>query len=149
MTQGVVRFVENLAFIGKSSSNHWVPMDSNLQGLPPAAATTPKELVLLALGGCTGMDVASILSKRRVSFRKFEIALAAELAEEHPRVFTRIDVTYRFEGDEVPLAELERAIKMSQEKYCAVSAMLRKAAPIRWTAEVNGQKVLEGSEAAT
>jgi putative redox protein len=95
------------------------------------------------------MDVASILSKRRVSFRKFEIALAAELAEEHPRVFTRIDVTYRFEGDEVPLAELERAIKMSQEKYCAVSAMLRKAAPIRWTAEVNGQKVLEGSEAAT
>ncbi len=146
--KAVVKYQGGLAFVGKADSNHWVAMDSNLQGLPPAAATSPKELALLALCGCTGMDVASLLNKRRVAFRSLAVEAQADVAAEHPRVFTRIALTYRLEGDEVPVAEIERAIKLSQERYCSVSAMMRKNCPIHWTAELNGEPVLRGAEVA-
>ena len=145
MKNAELRYMGGLSFIGKAGSNHWVALDSHIEGLLPAAATSPKELLLLAVGGCTGMDMASLLNKRRVPFRKLELTLAAEEAVEHPRVFTRIDLTYKIEGENVPVPEIERAIKMSQDKYCSVSAMVRKACPIHWTAELNGQKVLSGS----
>jgi putative redox protein len=147
MAEAIVKHVDDLVFLGKSSSNHWVPMDTNFAGLPPMAGSSPKEMLLVAIGGCTGMDVVSLLKKRRVAWRRFEIGLQADVAAEHPRVYTRVQITYRFEGDGVPVAELERAIRLSQDKYCSVSAMVRKAAPIFWTAELNGQKVLEGGGA--
>jgi len=146
--QAIVRYTGGLSFMGKGETNHWVTMDGPAELSGEDAGSRPKELLLLALGGCTGADVASLLNKRRVRFRKFEIAVAAEVAETHPRVFTHIALTYRFEGDDVPVAEIERAIHMSQDKYCMVSAMLRKAVPIEWSAEINGDRVLEGSEAS-
>ncbi len=142
----IVRHSAGLAFIGKANTNHWVAMDSSLDPQSPPAAAGPKELLLLAVGGCTGMDVVSILSKRRVPFRKFEVAISAEEAAEHPRVYTRIDLIYRFEADDLPVAELERAIRLSQDKYCSVSAMVRGAVPIHWTAEINGRQVLSGKD---
>lgn len=147
--QAIVRHVEGLAFLGKGESNHWVPMDGPVQLHGTEAGSRPKELLLLALGGCTGADVASILRKRRVDFRKLEITLDAEATTEHPVVFTRVHIRYRFEGESVSVAEMERAIRLSQEKYCSVSAMLRKAVPIDWSAELNGSLVLEGSEVAS
>ena len=143
-----VRYTGGLSFLGKGDTNHWVAMDGPPELKGENAGSRPKELILLALGGCTGSDVASILNKRRVPYRKFEIGLTAEKATEHPIVFTRIDITYRFEGDHLSVEELERAIHLSLDKYCSVSAMLRKAMPIDWTLEVNGERVREGSEAA-
>ena len=142
----IVRYTGGLSFIGKGETNHWVAMDGPPELRGENAGSRPKELLLLALGGCTGADVASILNKRRVPFRKFEVALEADTTSEHPIVFTHIRLTYRFEGDGLPVADIEQAIKMSQEKYCSVSAMLRKAMPITWTAEVNGRQVFAGSE---
>src|SRR5262245_50863466 len=124
--KAMVKHVGGLAFMGKAKTNHWVPMDSNLEGLPPAAATSPKEMFLLAVLGCTGMDVASLLTKRRIAFRSLEVEGEAAVAAEHPRVFTRIDLVFKLEGDDVPVHEIDRAIKSSQEKYCSVSAMMRK-----------------------
>ena len=146
--QAIVRYTGGLSFMARGETNHWVAMDGPAELQGEDAGSRPKELLLMALGGCTGADVASLLNKRRVRFRKFEVAVTAEVADTHPRVFTHIALTYRFEGDDVPVAEVERAIHMSQDKYCMVSAMLRAAVPIEWTAEINGQRVLEGSEAS-
>jgi putative redox protein len=143
----MVRSTGGLSFIGKGETNHWVPMDGPPELGGDDAGSRPKELLLLALAGCTGADVASLLNKRRVRFRTFEVAVDADLADEHPRVFTHIALTYRFEGDDIAVSEIERAVHMSQDKYCMVSAMLRKAVPIDWVAELNGQRVLEGTEA--
>jgi putative redox protein len=139
---GVVRHTGGLGFIGKGDTNHWVVMDGPPELRGENAGSRPKELVLLALGGCTGADVASLLTKMRVPFRKFEIAFAAETATEHPQVFTRIDLTYKLEGDGLAVSSIERAIRLSQDKYCPVSAMLRPTVPIHWTVEVNGLRVL-------
>jgi len=147
MQQALVRHTGGLSFIGRGETNHWVAMDGPPELHGENAASRPKELLLLALGGCTGADVASILGKRRTPFRKFEVALTAEISTEHPLVFTRIDLVYRFEGDGLKLEEIERAIRMSQDKYCSVSAMLRRSMPIAWSVELNGQRMLSGSDA--
>jgi putative redox protein len=89
------------------------------------AGTRPKELILLALGGCTGSDVVSILRKKRVRLDGFEIHFTAEVAEEHPQVFKSIHMDFVFRGDGIKAADVERAIELSETKYCAVNAMLR------------------------
>lgn len=90
----------------------------------------PKALVLSALGGCTGMDVVSILAKMRVPLEGFRVEVEAPLTEEHPRVYSALHVRYVFRGKDLPMDKLERAVQLSQERYCGVSAMLLKAAPI-------------------
>ena len=92
----------------------------------------PKALLLSALIGCTGMDVASMLIKMQVELDGLTIEVEAEEAEEHPRVYTKIHVIYRFRGDNLPEDKLNRAVTLSQEQYCSVSAILKKAAPITY-----------------
>lgn len=90
----------------------------------------PKNLLLTALAGCTGMDVVSILGKMRLTGFGLEVRVRGELGEDHPVVFTAIAVEYRFTGRDLPLEKLERAVTLSQEKYCGVAAMLRGSARI-------------------
>jgi putative redox protein len=92
----------------------------------------PKKLLLAGLIGCTGMDVASILKKMQVEPEDFNITATAETADEHPKVYTQIHLTYRFIGKSLPKDKIERAVSLSQERYCAVSAMLQKAAPVSY-----------------
>ncbi|GIX41152.1 MAG: osmotically inducible protein C [Leptospiraceae bacterium] len=91
---------------------------------------TPKELVLSGLCGCTGMDVIAILKKMRSLPESFTIEAEATLTEEHPKVFNNIHLKYIAKG--VEKEKLEKAVKLSQEKYCGVSAMLRKTAEITY-----------------
>ncbi|WP_243317048.1 OsmC family protein [Geothrix paludis] len=98
----------------------------------------PKGLILAGLGGCTAIDVVSILEKMRVKLDGLEVQVSAEAREEHPRIFTSIHVRYVFRGRDLPMDKLERAVKLSEETYCGVSAMLRPAVPI--TSEI----VVEG-----
>ena len=90
----------------------------------------PKGLVLSGLVGCTGMDVISILKKMRVDVENFEVKASAELTNEHPKVFTKIHIQYIFHGNNLPMGKLEKAVNLSQERYCGVSAMLRTIAEI-------------------
>jgi putative redox protein len=92
----------------------------------------PKQLVLAALCGCTGMDVASLLGKMKIQVDDFEITARAEVAEEHPKVFTSIHLTYRFSGSDLPSDKLKKAVDLSQNRYCSVSAMLRKNSPVTY-----------------
>jgi len=123
--RAIVKQVQGITFAGKTDSNHWVVMDGPEELGGSNAGTRPKELILLALGGCTGSDVVSILRKKRVQLDGFEIHFTAEVAEEHPQVFTRIHLDFVFRGDDIKPADVERAIELSETKYCSVHAMLR------------------------
>ena len=127
--QAVVKRVgaSGLAMIGKASSGHWVPMDTVPEVGGDNGASRPVELLLLALGGCTSMDVLSIIAKKRIKLDDFEITLEADRAEEHPKVMTHITMVYHFYGDGLRAEDLQQAVHLSEEKYCSVSAMLRKA----------------------
>lgn len=85
----------------------------------------PKPLLLASLAGCTGMDVVSILAKMRVELKSFNVRVKGSLADEHPKRYNEITVIYEFEGDNLEYEKLEKAVKLSEERYCGVSATLR------------------------
>jgi len=87
----------------------------------------PKPLMLLALAGCTGMDVVSILKKMRVELDKFEVEVEADTTEEHPKYYNKIKVIYKFWGKDLPMDKIEKAVNLSEERYCGVSAVYKKA----------------------
>jgi putative redox protein len=122
--KAIVKQIQGCSFVGKADSNHWVVVDSKKE-FGADAATHPMELVLLALGSCSGCDVVSILHKKQVSLKGFEVHLDAERAETHPKAFSTIHLEYVFYGKDLNPTHLQRAIDLSQEKYCPVSAMLR------------------------
>ena len=121
----LVRQVRGMTFVGLTESGHWVNVDGPPQFGGSSAAIRPKELILISLGACTGSDVVSILQKKRVKLSGFEVKLKAQVAEEHPQVYTKIHIEYVFYGENLSKADLERAIDLSQNKYCPVSAMLK------------------------
>jgi putative redox protein len=133
-----VRWAGGMQFIGKAGTNHLVPMDTGPEFGGDSSATKPIELLLIGLGGCTGMDVVSLLRKMRVDFTAIEMNIAADKSEEHPGVYTRIDVEYVITGSAVDEEKVKRALELSQEKYCSVSAMLRKSCPVNYSWRVVG-----------
>lgn len=92
----------------------------------------PKQLLLAGLIGCTGIDVMSILKKMKVELDDVSIDVEADNTEEHPKVYENIHVIYTFKGKDLPRENLQRAVKLSQEKYCGVTAMLEKVTPITY-----------------
>ncbi len=129
--------LNGVTFMGITDSRHWVPMDGPEQFGGSGAGIRPKELLLLALSGCTGSDVASVLTKMRVPFTKFHVDIEAEMANEHPKVYTKMEIIYRFWGENLDTSKLERAIELSETTYCAVTAMLRTSCEITTRYEVN------------
>ena len=90
----------------------------------------PKPLLLVSLAGCTGMDVVSILKKMRVPFKDLKVRVTGELTEEHPKYYHKLHLTYLIWGDNLDHAKVEKAVNLSQERYCGVTFMLKKAAEI-------------------
>lgn len=129
-SKAYLKQIKGITFAGKSDSNHWITMDGPEDFGGSNAGIRPKELLLLSLAGCTASDVVSILQKKRVKLDDFEINISAQMTEEHPKVFTIIDLEYVFYGDNIAEKDVERAIELSQIKYCGVSAMLEKAIKI-------------------
>lgn len=125
-----VKQLQGITFVGKTDSNHWITMDGPENFFGSNAGIRPKELLLLSLAGCTGSDVVTILDKKKVKYTKFEMNISAEQQEEHPQVFTKINLEYVFYGKNIQAKDVERAIELSQTKYCSVTAMLQKAVTI-------------------
>ena len=90
----------------------------------------PKALTLVSLAGCTSMDVISILKKMRIEPTYFNVEVEGELTEEHPKYYHSIHVKYIFKGDKLPMEKLEKAVNLSEERYCGVNALLSKGAKI-------------------
>lgn len=91
---------------------------------------SPKKLMLVALAGCTGMDVVSILKKMRVNVEACNVSVEADMTEEHPKYYEKMHVVYEITGKSLPLAKVEKAVKMSEETYCGVLALYKKAIEI-------------------
>ena len=87
----------------------------------------PKKLMLTALAGCTGIDVVMILKKMKVELEAFNVIVEGELTEEHPMYYNKMTIVYQFKGKDLPMDKLEKAVKLSEEKYCGVSAVYRQA----------------------
>ncbi len=136
-----VRNVKGLAFSGMTDSGHWLMMDTKERVGGFEGAVAPMEMFLQAIMGCTGMDVASLLDKMKVRYTSFEIHEEHKRAEEHPKVYTEINLTYRLEGDEIDLEKVRKAVALSMERYCAVSAMAKGSVEMSWKIEINGELV--------
>ncbi len=104
----------------------------------------PMELMLVALGGCTAMDVDSILTKMRYGF-SLAVEVRGRRRREHPRVYTDIEILYRIDGD-VPERAAQRAVSLSLNRYCSASAMLSNSARISYRVLLNGKEVLKGEK---
>ena len=135
-----VKQIKGITFAGKTDSNHWVTMDGPEDFGGSNAGIRPKELLLLGLGGCTGSDVISILSKKRIKIDDFEINVEADMADEHPQVFTKMHIEYVFYGKDINPKDVERAIDLSQTKYCSVTAMFQKAMEITHSYKIETEK---------
>ena len=138
MAKAKVRWVEGLQFVGSPPSNHAITLDGTEKSSGADSAIHPGELLLVALAGCTGMDVISILKKMRVDVKEFEVRVDAEAAEEHPKAWEKIHLTYHVVGKDIPEDKLKHAIELSQNKYCSVSATLR--APVEVTYSYQTEK---------
>jgi putative redox protein len=97
----------------------------------------PKPLMLVALAGCTAMDVISILKKMKVEPEDFNVTVEGELTDEHPKIYHRIHVIYHFRGADLDPEKIEKAIHLSQDKYCGVSAMYREFATLTHEVRIN------------
>jgi putative redox protein len=96
----------------------------------------PKPLTLAALGGCTGMDVVSILHKMKANPESFSLSITAKLSDDHPKIYKKIHIIYLLKGKNLSLDKVMKAVGLSQEKYCGVSAMLRKVAEISYEIKI-------------
>lgn len=92
----------------------------------------PKKLLLAGLVGCTGIDIMSILKKMKIEIDDLNVEVEAKSTEEHPKVYENIHLTFYFKGKNIPKDKIERAVSLSQEKYCGVTAMLEKTASITY-----------------
>ena len=107
-----------------------VPIDSDENHGGQNKGMRPKGLMLTALAGCTALDVIGMLRKMRIEPEAFTVEAESDVTEAHPRVFKRVLLTYRLKGPNIPLEKVEKAVQLSQETYCGVTAMLQKAVPI-------------------
>ena len=121
-----VTWVEDKRFVGRASSGHAIVVDGSAEKL----GSSPMELLLIGMAGCTAYDVMSILEKKRQNVTGLEVSARAERAEEPPRVYTKIEVEYVLRGREIKPKAVEDAIHLSEEKYCSASIMLGKTAQI-------------------
>lgn len=128
--EGKVTLCGGLKFVGQADSGHAVVMDGAHVFGGEDSAPRPSELLLLGLAGCTGMDVISILRKKRQAVSGLEITVIGEQEEGHPRAFEGIRVKYTVQGRGIDPDAVRRSIELSEEKYCSVGATLRQGVPI-------------------
>ena len=125
--QAVIHYAGDDLFVGISPSGHALAIETNSQR---GSAATPMELLLLALGGCTGVDVVSILRKKRERVTGYRVEVRGERRTEHPRAYTRLEVRHIVRGHNLSEKAVAQAIELSEQKYCSVAATLRPAAEI-------------------
>lgn len=119
-----LNWLDGMAFEAEVNQHKFI-VDANETVGGKNRGPRPKPLLLAALAGCTGMDVVSILEKMRVQTDGFRLETEASLSDEHPKVYTDIKLVYIFKGKDLPMDKLQKAVELSQEKYCGVSAMLK------------------------
>lgn len=132
----IVKWVDGMTFLAKTGSSHVIAMDGAVEAGGHNLAPRPMELLLAGTGGCTAFDVVLILKRGRADVTGCVVAMKAERADTEPKVFTRIHFHYTVTGKNLKADAVERAIKLSADKYCSASAMLAKTADITHDFEI-------------
>ena len=132
MQTSTVRWIGEQKFVAISPSGHALALDAESSS---NTAPTPMELLLMALGACTATDIIIILEKKRQKLTSLEVICSGERASEPPRVWTKLEILFRLRG-KLTDAGVKQAIQLSEEKYCSVSATLKKSAELTWRYEI-------------
>ncbi len=134
------KWLENMAFESEING-HKIIVDAKSEFGGEDKGPRPKPLMLAALGGCTSMDVVSILKKMRVELKSLNVIVEGELSEEHPKRFLKMHVIYEVEGENLPMDKIQKAVTLSEDQYCGVSAVYKEVmeitSEIRVKSEVN------------
>ena len=133
--QARVKWLDHMSFVGESGSGHSVVIDGSPEHGGRNLGARPMELILLGLGGCTAYDVVLMLQKSRQRVTAVEVLLDATRADEVPAVFTSVRVHFKVSGHELSEAAVERAVRLSKEKYCSATRMLEPDVEITCTQE--------------
>lgn len=129
----IVDWVSEGHFIGRNEAGgtiHIGPYDNN-------PGISPMEMLLLGVAGCTGVDIVNILTKKRQTPDRFQVWVRGKRADQHPKIYTEIEIIYLLWGNEIKIKDLEEAMRLSRDKYCSASAMMAAAAKIDWRYEIN------------
>ncbi len=131
------KWLDNMSFESEING-HKIIIDAKEEVGGQDKGPRPKPFMLAALGGCTAMDVVSILKKMRVELKNLNVIVEGELSEEHPRRFTKMHIIYEVEGENLPMDKIEKAVSLSEEKYCGVSAVYKQV--IEMSSEIRIKK---------
>ena len=127
---------DGMHFAGSPGDEFTIHLDSKKEHGGQGLGSSPQSLMLVSLAGCTAMDVVSILRKKRQQLAGLEVRVKAERADEHPKVYTRIWVTYHVTGEAIDPAAVARSIELSMTKYCPVAGLLNEVVPIETDFEI-------------
>ena len=130
-----LRSVEDGLQFDGAIGNVTIPLDTG----PEATDINPVQMLVVALGGCSGMDVIEILRKKRLRVTAYQVVVTAERREEYPRIFTSFQILHRVRGHDIPRRAVEEAAQLSDTKYCTVHAMLEPAAKITTRIEIEDE----------
>ncbi|MFH1014949.1 MAG: OsmC family protein [Nitrospirota bacterium] len=131
-----VTYVDGLQFVGEAASGHAIVMDGDKEVGGRNTGARPMELLLIGLGGCSGMDVVSILKKKKQEINGVEIKVKGEKAENYPKKFTDIDIEFIVRGRNVSEDAVKKAVELSMGKYCSVKATLEGSAKVTWSYKI-------------
>jgi putative redox protein len=134
--KAVVKWLDNMSFVGESESGHSVVMDGPPESGGRNLGVRPMEMVLLGMGGCTAFDVVLILQRQRQAISDCHVELSSQRADTVPKVFTSIHVHYVVKGKNLDAKKVARAVDMTAEKYCSVSIMLAKSVDVTHDFEI-------------
>jgi putative redox protein len=136
-----VKWIDGVSFVGESETGHAVVLDGSPENGGRNIGMRPMEMLLIGMGGCTSFDVVAILKKARQPIVHCEAELTAERADEIPKVFTKIHVHFVITGNNLNETQVERAVKLSAEKYCSASIMLNKSVEITHDFEIKSFEI--------
>ncbi|MCK4922110.1 MAG: OsmC family protein [Bacteroidales bacterium] len=129
-------WIDEMAF-ETELNGHKLVIDANESVGGKDRGPRPKPLMMLALAGCTGMDVVSILKKMRVEYKNLEIKVEGELSEEHPKRYIKMKIVYVFTGENLPLAKIQKAVDLSKDRYCGVSVSYKESMELEYEIVLN------------
>ena len=132
-----VTWSKRLSFIGEADTGFSLPLGANPQVGGDNDGFRPMELIAIGIAGCTAMDVISVLQKKRQNVTAFEVQLRSQQAQDYPRVFTKIEIEYLISGDDIDETAVQRAIELSENKYCPALAMFNQILPIKLSHKIS------------
>ncbi len=136
MAKAKIRYTEGLQFVGEADSRHAIVMDGEEKFGGKDSGARPMELLLMGIGGCSGMDVVSILKKKKERLSGLEINVDGKMADDYPHKYTQIDIQFVVKGKGLSEEAVKRAIQLSMDKYCSVKATLEGSAKINFSYQI-------------